>query len=68
LASILFAEIRHPIIFPFVTPNTHFSGFNFNPTLLVLAKVSAKSLTWPALSPLDLAYERLDSKFPQQWR
>jgi hypothetical protein len=45
LASILFAEIKHPDIFPFVTPNTHFSRFNFNPALLILVKVSAKSLT-----------------------
>jgi hypothetical protein len=35
-----------------VIPKIHFSGFNFNPALLMLAKVSAKSLTWPALSPL----------------
>jgi hypothetical protein len=45
LASILLAEMNHPKIFPFVTPNTHFSGFNFKPALLMLMKVSAKSLT-----------------------
>jgi hypothetical protein len=28
---------------PLVTPNTHFSGFSFNLTLLILAKVSAMS-------------------------
>jgi hypothetical protein len=35
-----------------VTPNTHFSRFNFNPALLMLAEVFAKSLTWPPLSRL----------------
>jgi hypothetical protein len=42
-ASMPFVDIRHPRTFPFVTPNTHFSGFNLCLASRMFAKVSAKS-------------------------
>jgi hypothetical protein len=43
LALIPFTNTRQRRILPFCTPNTYFSGFNFNYVLCMLVKVSAKS-------------------------
>jgi hypothetical protein len=43
-ASIPFVDIRHPRTFLFVTPNTHFSGFNLSLASHMFVKVSAKSV------------------------
>jgi hypothetical protein len=43
LASVPFVDTGHPRTFPFVIPNTHFSGFNLSLASHMFAKVSAKS-------------------------
>jgi hypothetical protein len=39
-SSIPYVDTRHPRIFPFFTPNTHFLGFSSKLALRKLAKVS----------------------------
>jgi hypothetical protein len=52
VASIHLAEIKKPKILPLGTPNTHFSGFNFDHALLMLAKVFDELRMWFDLSTL----------------
>jgi hypothetical protein len=42
-ASMPFIDTGHLRTFPFVIPNTHFSGFNLSLASHMFAKVSAKS-------------------------
>jgi hypothetical protein len=43
LASIPFMDTMQPWTLPFCTPKMHFSGFNFNYALCMLAKVTTRS-------------------------
>jgi hypothetical protein len=58
LASIPFVDTKQPRNFPFFTPKTHFSGFNFRPACLKLANVSCKSAMWFLASCFSLWYHQ----------